>query len=88
MTGGAPELLICISPHARCPHRYTCHLLLRGAVASATCDYEGLAEAIGGPWLRLAVEMSTVMLLLGTNMGGIIQIGQSAASAVEVRCMH
>lgn len=31
----------------------TCHLLLRGAVASATCDYEGLAEAIGGPIVRV-----------------------------------
>ena len=82
-TGGAPYLIKCSSGHA--PHRYTCHLLLRGAVASATCDYEGLAEAIGGPWVRLAVELSTVMLLLGTNMGGIIQIGQSAATAVEVR---
>lgn len=36
---------------------YTCRLLLRGAVASATCDYEGLAEAVGGNKLRWAVEV-------------------------------
>lgn len=39
---------------------YTCRLLLRGAVASATCDYEGLAEAIGGNVLRWAVEVGAV----------------------------
>lgn len=120
-------------------NQYTCRLLLRGAVASATCDYETLSEAIAGPGMRVrpgqalgagsrrrrrnshppayptpaglpacrplrrawaclrsapcvagpcpappqwAVEISTVLLLLGTTAGGIIQIGGAAAQIV------
>lgn len=33
---------------------FTCKLLLRSAVATGTSDYEGLAAAVGGPWLKVS----------------------------------
>lgn len=125
---GAVAGVIIFTVAALC-NRYTCALLLRGAVASATCDYETLAEAIAGPAMRVSagtacqapaagplsalhsilarpdpaapaagpslrapsprplppqwsVEISNVLLLLGTTAGGLIQIGGAAASIV------
>ena len=42
---------------------FTCKLLLRSAVSTGTSDYEGLAAAVGGPWLK--VGLSSLVLIRG-----------------------
>lgn len=49
---------------------FTCKLLLRSAVSTGTCDYEGLAAAVGGPWLK--VGLSSLVLIRGTPLQGNI----------------
>ncbi|KAL2644991.1 hypothetical protein R1flu_012578 [Riccia fluitans] len=57
---------------------YTCDLLLKQAYATQTYDYEGLCFKIGGRWWKLITEMSIVILLLGSIVGGTAQIGEVA----------
>lgn len=62
---------------------YTCRLLLRGATSTGASDYEQLAFAIGGFWARLWSEIWIVLLLVGTNIGAIIQMGESFGFAIS-----
>ncbi|KAL4457628.1 hypothetical protein ABPG75_012493 [Micractinium tetrahymenae] len=64
---------------------FTCKLLLRGAVSTGSADYEQLANAVGGKWLQLWAEVWIVVLLIGTNIGGIIQMGEAFGYAVEIQ---
>lgn len=64
---------------------FTSGLLLRGAVSVGASDYEQLAAAVGGPWLRLWSEIWIVILLFGTNMGAIIQMGEAFGFAVQTQ---
>lgn len=60
-------------PRAATTAVYTCKLLLDGAVATGAADFEQLAFAVGGFWMRLWSEVWIVVLLFGTNMGGWAQ---------------
>ncbi|PSC70040.1 Amino acid transporter isoform A [Micractinium conductrix] len=64
---------------------FTCKLLLQGAVATGAADYEQLAHNVGGRWLRLWSEVWVVVLLVGTNIGAIIQMGEAFGFAVETQ---
>ncbi|KAL3689246.1 hypothetical protein R1sor_015555 [Riccia sorocarpa] len=55
---------------------YTCDLLLKQAYATATYDYESLCFMIGGRWWKLVTEISIVILLLGSLVGGTAQVGE------------
>eukprot|EP00898_Chlorokybus_atmophyticus_P002369 jgi/Chlat1/3132/Chrsp21S03361 len=59
---------------------YTCDLLLRQAWKSRQVDYETLAFAVGGKIWRFITEVSIVVLLLGTIIGGILQVGEICAA--------
>lgn len=62
---------------------FTCRLLLRGAVSTGASDYEQLAFAVGGFWVRLWTEIWIVALLVGTNIGAIIQMGEAFGFAIS-----
>lgn len=62
---------------------YTCKLLLRGAVTTGAVDYEGLSHAVGGTLFKLWSEFWIMILLLGTNMGALIQLGEGASFAIS-----
>ncbi|CAK9219067.1 unnamed protein product [Sphagnum troendelagicum] len=58
---------------------YTSDMLLRQAHHTGTTDYESLALVTGGRWWKLTTEISIVVLLVGTLVGGIAQVGEAAA---------
>jgi sodium-coupled neutral amino acid transporter 10 len=64
---------------------FTCKLLLRSAVSTGTSDYEGLSAAVGGPWLKLWTGIWIVVLLIGTNIGAIIQMGEAFGYAISTQ---
>ncbi|CAM6106707.1 unnamed protein product [Calypogeia fissa] len=55
---------------------YTSDLLLRQAYVTNTFDYENLASVIGGKWWRVVTEISIVILMVGSLVGGFVQIGE------------
>ncbi|GAQ81504.1 Amino acid transporter protein [Klebsormidium nitens] len=62
---------------------YTCDLLLRQAYVAGKTNYEELAYAVGGePWL-IVTQLSIVVLLVGTLVGGMVQVGQAGAAALN-----
>ncbi|KAJ7298881.1 hypothetical protein O6H91_11G105900 [Diphasiastrum complanatum] len=61
---------------------YTCDLLLRQTFKTGATDYESLAFLVGGRWWKLVTEISIVVLLVGSLVGGIQQTGEAAAIGI------
>lgn len=62
---------------------YTCMLLLRAARHTGATDYESLGYKIGGhPW-KFFTELSQFILMFGTLLGSVAQLGEASATALE-----
>ncbi|DBA75040.1 TPA: hypothetical protein ACH3X1_010377 [Trebouxia sp. C0004] len=61
---------------------YTCGLLLWQAYNTGMHDYETLSYAVGGGIWKFITEVSIVVLMVGTLVGGITQIGEAGATGI------
>lgn len=63
-------------------NNHTAHMLLYQSYKVGTVDYESLGYAIGGPFWKFITELSIVILMLGTLIGGIAQVGECFSSGL------
>ncbi|GAQ87696.1 Amino acid transporter protein [Klebsormidium nitens] len=61
---------------------YTSDMLLRQAYVAEKTDYEDLAYAVGGELWRVVTQLSIIVLMMGTLVGGIEQVGQAGSTAL------
>lgn len=57
-----------------CSMIYTCDLLLWQSLCLGMRDYETLAQAVGGRWYRIFVEVWLVILMIGTLISSVVQV--------------
>mmetsp|Transcript_12290 Transcript_12290/g.36966 ORF Transcript_12290/g.36966 Transcript_12290/m.36966 type:complete len:541 (-) Transcript_12290:2518-4140(-) len=63
---------------------YTSDLLIRQCQKTGTTDYDTLTYAVGGPIWRFISQVGIVVLLLGTLIGGIIQVGEGFGYGLDI----
>ncbi|KAK9821612.1 hypothetical protein WJX81_007885 [Elliptochloris bilobata] len=55
---------------------YACELLMDQCTVTGQHDYERLSYAVGGIWWQRFTEVSIVVLMVGTLVGGFVQTGE------------